>query len=481
MSTSLLKKYECDKLSEVVGNKRGIKLIKDWLNNYHASKVFLAKHGLLKKSTKGRKRKMDGLTDHENCLRTQKGNLLIMGGHGTGKTMTINLILKEMGYHSYYFSSLENKNKINMKRLLQPDKKCVLVIDELESIIVLNDKKSVSSLIVENNYMRTMPIIVLTNNQHNKQLNETKKHSDEIKIYSPYPNEIYGWISKICIKERIKFDYGALNDFLTHCKNDLRKILIELNNLKILFKDKIIKKSDIDNFRHVIDKKNMDVMLYKDTEEILTGGKTDIDKCLGLYESEKILIPLMIHENYHKFIKQEKYSKILDILSMGDIIDNYIHSGQNWDLSTTRAMISTVVPSHLINKYQNTSNKCKKLDYANPNEYKLNKNSEDADADAAGAGDGGGDGDGDGDNKKSNTNNDADDEDKLVFATDLNRTSVKKMNSKNTKITNKEINKHSKSRNKSVDEFLYLGDIIKGNPSLNIEFSSNILKINRIK
>lgn len=471
MSLSLLKKYECERLSEVVGNKRGIQSIKDWLNNYHASKSFLLKHELLKKSTKGRKRKMDGLTDYENILRTQKGNLLIMGGHGTGKTMIINLILKEMGYYPYYFSNLENKNRINMKRLLQPDKKCVLVIDELESIIVLNDKKSVSSLIVENNYMRTMPIIVLTNNQHNKQLNETKKHSDEIKIYPPFQNEIYGWISRICIKESIRFDYGVLNDFLSHCKNDLRKILIELNNLKILFKNKTIKKNDIDNFKNVIDKKNMDVMLYKDTEEILTGGKIDIDKCLSLYESEKILIPLMIHENYHKFIKQDKYSKVLDIISIGDIIDNYIHSGQNWDLSITRAMISTVVPSYLINKYQNTSNKSKKLDFANPNEYKLNKNSEDDCENNQGEGE-----------VEENKNEDNDvDEDKLVFATDLNRTSVKKMNSKNTKITNKEINKHSKSRNKSVDEFLYLGDIIKGNPNLNIDFSSNILKINRIK
>ena len=52
-----------------------------------------------------------------------------------------------------------------------PGKK-VLVIDEYESIITLNDKVSIFNIIKENNYNRWMPIIIVTNNQHNKHLNE---------------------------------------------------------------------------------------------------------------------------------------------------------------------------------------------------------------------------------------------------------------------------------------------------------------------
>ena len=55
------------------------------------------------------------------------------------------------------------------------------------------------------------------------------------------------------------------------------------------------------------------------------------------------------------------------------------------------------------------------------------------------------------------------------------------MNSKNTKKINEEINKSSKSRNKSIDEFIYMGDIINANPDLDIDFSDEILKINKIK
>ena len=50
----------------------------------------------------------------------------------------------------------------------------------------------------------------------------------------------------------------------------------------------------------------------------------------------------------------------------------------------------------------------------------------------------------------------------LVFAADLNRTSVKKMNKKNINKTNETILKNSQKniRNKSIDEFIYMGEII---------------------
>jgi len=475
---SLLKKYECKSLSDIVGNKGGIYKIKEWLQNYSASKNFLLSKGLLKKSSKGRKKKLIGLTEKEENLRIQKGNLLITGNHGTGKTMAVNLILKEFGYHIYYFSNFENKSKIDMENLLLPNKKTALIIDELESIIVLNDKKSVNLLISKNNYMRTMPIIVITNNQHNKQLNDTKKHSDQILFYSPFPNEIKYWAAKICARENIRFDYGLIDKFLEHCKGDLRKILIELNNLKIFFPGKIIKDKDINLFKKTIGQKNMDVMLFKDTEELMTQD-VGIDRCLSLYEAEKILIPLMIHENYHKFVNQDKYSDLLDIISIADIIDNFIHSEQNWALSIARGIISTVTTSYLINKYGTQDNKFKriKLDLTtnqNDGKGKINGLQKDRDNSII-------------DEKEDEVEDDIEDEieddeeDELDFTTDLNRTSVKKMNSKNTKLTNKEISKNSRSQHKSIDEFLYMIDIINGNPNLNIQHSNNIKKISRIK
>jgi DNA polymerase III delta prime subunit len=219
MSISLLQKYECNKLENIVGNKKAIFSIKEWLDNYYESKKFLLNNDLLKKSSKGRKKKLVGITDHELLLSKQKGNLLITGSHGTGKTLIMNLLLKEKGYKIYYFSNFNNKSKVDitlLEKLTTNNNKIALVIDDLESIIILNDRKSTSNIITDNNFKRTLPVIILTNNQHNKQLNDIKKYSDEIKIYPPYDNEITAWLTKICIKESIRFDYGIMQEFIIH-------------------------------------------------------------------------------------------------------------------------------------------------------------------------------------------------------------------------------------------------------------------------
>lgn len=460
MNISLLQKYECNKLENIVGCKKAINTIKLWLDNYYDSKEFLLKNDLLKKSSKGRKKKLVGITEHKTMLSKQKGNLIITGAHGTGKTLIMNLLLKEKGYKTYYFSKFDNKSNINItlleKLVAKNNGKTALIIDDLESIIVLNDRKSTLSIITDNNYKRTLPVIVITNNQHNKQLNDIKKNADKVIIFPPFENEITSWLTKICIKESIRFDYGIMKEFIIHCQNDLRKMLIQLDNLKLFFKNKTIKRSDFDNFTDTMRNKNPDIILYKGTEDIMKNFES-IRHCMDLYDGERVLIPLMIHENYYKFIDKEKYSLIMDVISAGDIIDNYIHSEQNWNLSNVRGMISTVIPSYLINKYKTKENTDKKLDFANSGSS--------------------------GQSNSNGSNNEAGEEEKsdLVFATDLNRTSVKKMNSKNTKKINEEINRSAKTRNKSIDEFIFMGDIINANPNLDIDFSDDILKINKIK
>jgi hypothetical protein len=119
-------------------------------------------------------------------------------------------------------------------------------------------------------------------------------------------------------------------------------------------------------------------------------------------------------------------------LSKGDILENYIHGEQNWDLLELHGLISCCIPSYFINKYTN-GNKTQTID----------------------------------------------------FAADLNRTSVKKMNKKNINKTNNTINKNSYKniRNKSIDEFIFMGEIMnkvnenKKTPT----YVNSIMKINKLK
>jgi len=441
MSNLIQLKYKATKLSDIIGNTNPIDYIRQWLESYESVKDFLKTNGLLKKSSKGRKKKLINITNTELEYSKRKGNLLITGPHGCGKSSIISIILKEYNYEIIYLNMLDQKIKIDTDLMAkfasnenEDGKKPILLIDELESVITLNDKNGVFNIIKDNNFKRWMPIIIITNNQHNKQLNEAKKYSNEIKIYPPYQNEIIRWVNNICKNEKIFLEYEHIGKFIDYCQNDMRKILIQLDELKINYGSNRINLQTLENFMNIMKKKDLDFDLYKATNKMLTDYK-DIDTCLELYETEKVLMPLMIHENYHKFIIKNKYSTVLDNLSIGDILENYIYGEQNWDLLELHGIISCCIPSYSINKYSN--------------------------------------------GKKINT---------LVFAADLNRTSVKKMNKKNITKTNNTLNKNSYKniRNKSIDEFIYMGEIMNKinenkKSSSNTNYINNIIKINKLK
>jgi replication factor C subunit 1 len=423
-------KYRPTKLNQIIGNSKSIEYIDDWLNNYETVKDFLKNNGLLKKSSKGRKKKLVNMSDTEIEYSKRKGNLLITGPHGSGKSTIINIILREGKYDIVNLNMLDPKIKVDVDLISklasrsENNKKIVLLIDELESVITLNDKNAVFEIIKDNNFNRWMPIIIITNNQHNKQLNETKKYSNEVKIYCPFQNEIIKWIQNICKNEKITLEYDLIPKFIEYCQNDMRKMLIQLDELKVNYQNSKITMSTLENFMDIMKKKDQDFDLYKSTEEMLIDYR-DIDTCLELYDTEKVLMPLMIHENYHKFIKKEEYGRVLDNLSKGDILENYIYGEQNWDLLEIHGLISCVIPSYYINKYSNGKKTVFSQKMVNG---KLSKESD------------------------------------LVFAADLNRTSVKKMNKKNINKTNETITKNSRKniRNKSIDEFIYMAEIMNG-------------------
>ena len=441
-------KYKPTKLSQIIGNTTSIEYIENWLITYEEVKDFLKQNGLLKKSSKGRKKKLVNMSDLEIEHSKRKGNLLITGSHGSGKSTIINIILKEGKYDIVNLNMLDPKIKVDIDLIsklanrVDHNKKIILLIDELESVITLNDKNAVFEIIKDNNFNRWMPIIIITNNQHNKQLNETKKYSNEIKIYSPYQNDIVKWINNICKNEKIMLEYDLIPKFIEYCQNDMRKMLIQLDELKVNYQNSKINIFTLENFMHIMKKKDQDFDLYKSTEEMLVDYK-DIDTCLELYDTEKVLMPLMIHENYYKFIKKEEYDKVLDNLSKGDILENYIYGEQNWDLLEIHGLISCVIPSYYINKYSNG----KKTVFT---QKMIN-------------------------GKMTNTTD-------LIFAADLNRTSVKKMNKKNINKTNETItkNSHKNIRNKCIDEFIYMGEIMNGEKNAFIK-EKNIKKDESIK
>lgn len=397
MESLWVNKYRPKELSQIIGHKNQINKFKDWLLN----------------------------------IKTKLKNnaIIISGNHGIGKTLTIQLILEESGYQVRIINPNEIKdlrnlgnfdeyynqhNSILSKLTFYKEKnnKIALIFDETENISLTSEKKYIMDIYKENNKTNSFPLIFISNNQHSKLLNDLKKNCEEIKFFSPFTFEIKTLIKTICSNENIKIkDVDELYDkIINFSQFDIKRLINILQELSFHY-DKIESIDILDFFFNKSRQKNIDIGLYEATEKLL-NNYNDYETVIKLYESEKVLLPLMIHEHYLKKIltkSTQSWDKVIyslvktsDSISRGDNIETSIYTDQNWYLQNIHGFYTCLNTSFWINKVNNA--------------YNLTV-------------------------------------DKMKFSSDLNKTSLKNINRKNINNLMKIIS------NKSIDEIIYINQL----------------------
>jgi hypothetical protein len=256
-----------------------------------------------------------------------------------------------------------------------------------------------------------------------------KKSCPELKFEFPELHELIGYVKKICNHENIKIkNENLIVDIIKYSQLDIRKLLLILEDLKLTYNNKEINVNEWNYYILSSKKKNINIGLYESTRKLF-DKYTNIPKCIELYETEKVLLPLMIFENYAKNLllrqissNQELYEimhKVSDSISIGDNIETNIYTDQNWYLQNLHGFYTCVETSYNINKYPRK----------NSNIYTLN------------------------------------------FSTDLNKTSLKNINKRN--INNIQI----LLENKNLTDIMYLNKIINHDINNNkYEFIKKFIK-----
>ena len=174
-------------IKEVIGNKTIISKLDDWISNFDT---------------------------HNN------NTIIITGGHGIGKTMTVQLLLDkynyqlkmiypdeiksfrtDMDFDDYYNYNNSICSKVKMKS--HGNKKLALVFDETESITLTSERKYVFNIYKLNSKNKNFPLIFISNTNHSKLVIDLKKYCLEFNFYSPSSYEIIPYIKKICNPNRI--------------------------------------------------------------------------------------------------------------------------------------------------------------------------------------------------------------------------------------------------------------------------------------
>jgi len=362
MSNEFLKKYIPCKTSELIGNKTQVTNIKEWLKNYDENKLMY-----LSKKKKGKNRKFIS-----NDIKKMKSCILLTGNHGIGKTIAIDVILKELDYVKipidvfkikskdeiiYFLENTEKRIKFNFM-LTKKKQKHVIVIDNIESIVSPIGTKSITYLTKYNNNRWVIPIIFIASRKHKKVTTLIKKEALEYKFVDPPIHELFKLTNKICDKEHIIINNICKEKLIIHSNSDIRKLIMILNDIKNTLKSNVkIDEEYINNYIENTKSKIKDSDLFQKARSLCSNYKS-IENCLNIYYSDKVSLPLMMQKNYYKNVKQGSNklkicAEIASYLAKGDVIEDYIYSNQNWDLYDIHGFYTCVIPSYLVSHNKN--------------------------------------------------------------------------------------------------------------------------------
>ena len=342
-----INKWKPNDITEIIGNKQSISKIDEWLSKFDK---------------------------HANNA------IIISGSHGIGKTLAIELLLKKYNYISKiiypdelknfrndtefddyynYDNSVFTKFKMKSKNNSNDNKKIAIVFDEIESISLSSEKKYVFNIFKTNAKMKSFPLIFISNTNHSKLLNDLKKYCMEIKFYSPSSYDLGKFIQKICKEEKIEVkDYNALEKIIQFSQYDVRRLINLLQEYSYNYK--ILNVKDIDTFIEKSISKDTSIGLFEASLELL-NNENNFEQIYKLYEIDKVLIPLMVHENYYKKIVSSKNKNtfeeqvqemvnISESISIGDTIETSIYTDQNWYLQDIHGFYTCYNTSYISSK-----------------------------------------------------------------------------------------------------------------------------------
>jgi SpoVK/Ycf46/Vps4 family AAA+-type ATPase len=378
-SINWTKKYEPTNTNQVLSNNGSVKRLKAWLKEFPTNQAVV--HKAIENGEK-KTRSVKG---------TPKSCILVTGNHGTGKTMAVKLILKELKYEARPISFDGIKNSKEVKEIIKSilnstsvvdsmnndeNKKIAIIVDELDAITSPAGKSSITSLRKENDTQWHFPIIFISSNKHSKLLSDLKKSYINVIFFPPFPSIMKNIMMSIVKAEKMKITNSkVISKIVSNSQSDVRRLIHSLQDLYELYGTSEISLEIIKKYFEFNRKKDTEHELF-DVAKKLLYEDLSWNKCLDLYNTETVLVPLMILEHFPNtvFYKSSKKSmtneKTLDILkevceclSSGDIVENIIYGSQNWDLKDVHCFLTCIATSYKLNKDIEVEPKKEKYDF----------------------------------------------------------------------------------------------------------------------
>ncbi|KPI93596.1 Replication factor C subunit 1 [Papilio xuthus] len=295
---------------------------------------------------------------------------LLSGPPGVGKTTTVSLVCKEMGFDVVEFNASDTRNKTLIKEQIGElltttslsgyargdtskqaiSKKHVLVMDEVDGMAGNEDRGGLQELIglIKST---SVPIICMCNDRNSQKMRSLVNYCYDLRFNRPTVEQIKSAMMSTCFKEHIRIPGEVLSQLIVAAGQDVRQTL---HLLSIWAADPNL--ADPERLKNDAKRIKKDVKLgpWEAVRKVFSESEhknMTINDRSDLFFYDYSLAPLFVQENYIQVVPHCPKDKILDRLSMaadsislGDLVDARIRGSQAWNLLPIQAMYSSVIP-----------------------------------------------------------------------------------------------------------------------------------------
>ena len=250
---------------------------------------------------------------------TEHKPLLLTGSSGIGKTHIAKQLLEENNYHIHYFNALDFSNKAYVQESLKKILYCrnisfmtstykhsSIIIDEIEGINSYSKKHLLSVInTVKENKIKRIPIICIGSGSYFKNLSELIKLCICIDFVKPTKVQLLKKAKEIIIKNKLNISKKSLDYIVKISQNDFRRLahilyFLSFENVTIDLDE------NIESLCNIVLQKNIKKSELYDFTKNLLSERTSYEDSLYFFDQEKVLLPLMIHQNYINYLNFRK-------------------------------------------------------------------------------------------------------------------------------------------------------------------------------
>ncbi|XP_076241246.1 germ line transcription factor 1 [Calliopsis andreniformis] len=355
---ALVEKYRPKTMKQILGqqgDKSNAKKLYTWLMNWHKNQK-----GPVKPAKPSPWAKNDDGAFFKAAL--------LSGPPGIGKTTTVQVVCKELGFDLVEFNASDTRSK----KLLQeevsellsntslkdyfidtknkPSSKHVLLMDEVDGMAGNEDRGGLQELI---SLIKSteVPIICVCNDRNNPKMRTLANYTFDLRFQKPRLEQIRGAMKSICFKENVNISTEDLDRLIESTNSDIRQVI---NHLALF--------AGMSNSQEKSEKKHVNKDLKLGPWDVVRKVfSAEEHKNMSIHEKSDLffhdynIASLFVQENYLLVIPKESRNKLLDkvaksaeSLALGDIVEKSIRSNGAWSLLPVQACYSSVIPGTIM-------------------------------------------------------------------------------------------------------------------------------------